>query len=314
MKIFVIKVLIIIVPIFCSVGILNFLYVNTNYWKNETDATLKFKNVPQHIQIANIGSSHGLNSFDYDDISNQSFNFSLSSQRFIYDFAILKQYKNSFDKNAVLLIPISYFQITQRKIDFKDSRARYYRFLANELIDQYSLYEKMLFKYVPVLTAGNTLQFIIKDISLLSNSFMTEQELLEYCEKKYIAWTTDSEYEYEAGEDGFVYNKNMAKQIIDFCYANDIQPVLVTTPITSVLNTIYKEKSPDFFDTFYRFSRELQEDYPSLLYFDYSHDPRFETNFSLFRDGDHLNAIGARKFTSIVVLDLQTSGVIIPSN
>jgi hypothetical protein len=172
-----------------------------------------------------------------------------------------------------------------------------------------------MFKYFPVLSAGDTLQFIVRDAPALDRyKFMTGSELIEYSEMKHKSWTTDSETVYEAGEDGFQHNKQMVSQIIDFSYANDIQPVLITTPITSILNNIYDEKSPHFFETFYRFSRELQEDYPSLRYFDYSHDPRFENEFSLFQDADHLNAIGAKKFTETVIHDLQSMGIIVPSN
>lgn len=314
MKKFVVKFLAFLVLIICSIGILNFLYVNTNYWKmHYVDETVKFKNIPQHIQLANVGSSHGVNSFKYDNVPYRSFNFALGGQRFLYDYAVLKQYIHYFEKNAVLLIPISYFQITTIKRNFKDQHGRYYLFLENELMDSYSIPERILFSFIPVLTSGNTLRYIIKDFTRQPpEHFMTEQELIRNSKTRYEDWITGNTYEYEAGEEGFIHNKHIVSQIIELCYTNDIQPVLVTTPITSVLNNIYKENSPDFFDTFYRFSRELQEAYPSLLYLDYSHDPRFENDFSLFSNADHLNSIGAEKFTSIVIHELQTNGIVIP--
>ncbi|HCC37130.1 MAG TPA: hypothetical protein DEQ14_05695 [Treponema sp.] len=316
MKKFFLKFLLLFALISVSVGIPNFLYINTNYWKDNTvNDTLKFKNVPLHIQLANVGSSHGVRSFDYSRTAYQCFNFGISGQLFLYDYAVLKQYINHFDKNAVLLIPISYFQITRMRQDFKEIKARYYRFLANELIDNYSIFEKILFNNIPVLTAGSTLRFIIKDTSPIPEfQVMTETELIEYSVKKYEAWTTNNQHEYEAGEEGFLYNKRMASLLIDFCYANNIQPVLVTTPVTSVLNSIYTEKHPSFFDTFYRFTRELREAYPALLYLDYSHNPCFENDFSLFRDGDHLNTVGAEKFTALVIDDLRANGIIIPDS
>jgi hypothetical protein len=177
-------------------------------------------------------------------------------------------------------------------------------------MDNYSVQEKFLFT-VPVLTAGPNLIHIIKDNpSSWEFKTMAGDELIKYCEEKHKSWTTDTKIEFEAGEEGFAYNKQLAGQIIEFCYAHDIQPVLISTPVTSVLNKIYAERSPDFFDTFYRFTRELQEYYPNLPYFDYSHDPRFEDDFPLFRDGDHLNIFGAEKFTAIVVSDLRASGIL----
>jgi hypothetical protein len=316
MKKFIVKFLLLFTLILFSIGIINILYIKTNYWKESViNLTVKFKDIPDNIQIANVGSSHGVYDFDYSNVPYLSFNFALNSQLFLYDFALLRQYINRFDKNAVLLIPISYFQITRRKTDFQDQRARYYRFLAKEYMDFYSIKEKILFTYIPVLSAGNTLMFIIKD-QPITPEFMTKSDLIEYCNKKHKQWTTDSEIDnvFEAGEKGFAYNQYLVSQIVEFCYENDIKPVLITTPITSILNNIYTDESPGFFETFYRFTRELQEAYPGLPYFDYSHDPRFENDFSLFRDGDHLNTAGAQKFTAIVISDLQVSGLIAPNN
>jgi lysophospholipase L1-like esterase len=81
-------------------------------------------------------------------------------------------------------------------------------------------------------------------------------------------------------------------------------------PMTSILNNVYAERLPGFFDTYYRFTREICEKYPGLEFFDYSHDSRFVNDFSLFFDGDHLNAYGAEKFTRIVVADLEASGLL----
>jgi hypothetical protein len=297
--------------------LLNYFYTRTNYYvQNIASDVQKFYNVPEHIQLANIGSSHGTESFDYSNVPYTSFNFALTSQLFFYDYAILKQYITRFKKNAVLLIPISYFQITRKKIDFQDQRDRYYHFLAGKYMDSYSIKKKLLISF-PVLTTNPNIliEFIVNDISPvppISPAFktMTEPELIEYCTAKHKAWNTDGKYDFEAGEEGFFHNKKLVSQIVEFCYANDIQPVLITTPITSILNNIYAEKSPGFFDTFHRFTQELQETYPGLIYLDYSHDPRFENDFSLFGDGDHLNIIGRKKFTAIVISDLQTSGLL----
>jgi hypothetical protein len=235
----------------------------------------------------------------------------MNSQYYLYDYEVLKQYISHFDKNAVLLIPISYFQITYLKSDFTDQKDRYNQFLVKEMGNDYSTQNKLL-DYIPVLTANTNLTFIIRDIS--PASFLTESELLTYSEMKHESWSSMDENDNATTEEGFIHNKQMLSQIIDFCYANDIQPVLITTPITSILNTTYEENSTDFFDTFYRFSRELQEDYPSLLYLDYSHDPRFENEFTLFQDADHLNSVGAKNFTETVIHDLQSNGILTPIN
>ena len=199
-----IKIFFIIVPVFVFIWILNSFYVNTNYWKDSfINGTLKFKDVPEHIQLANVGSSHGIWAFNYTHVPYQSFNFGLGGQWFIYDYAILRQYINRFDKNAVLLIPISYFQITRILSDFRQQRPRYYRFLDKQYMDFYSLQEKILFTYFPVLAAGNTLRYIIKD-QPPEQEFKTETvpELIEHSIDKHRDWTTDNGNETEEGEKG----------------------------------------------------------------------------------------------------------------
>jgi hypothetical protein len=320
MRKFAIKYLLFFLLIFSSIGILNYFYIKTNYWQN-TIVLEKFQNIPEHIQLANVGSSHGLRNFDYSNIPYISFNFALSFQKFLYDYAILKQYINKFEKNAVLLIPISYNQITILQTNFQNQRARYYHFLDREYMDFYSMQEKMLFTVVPVMTAGNTLRFIIKDqkpAAVISKTTkepkltmnMKEPRLTISCINRHRSWTNDRKSDIKIREERFTKNKFLVSQMIDFCYANNIRPVLVSTPIASVLNNIYMEKTPDFFDDFYRFTSELQEAYPGLPYFDYSHDPRFENDFLLFNDCDHLNAAGAEKFTAIVLSDLQAGGLL----
>ena len=133
---------------------------------------------------------------------------------------------------------------------------------------------------------------------------MTEAELQEYCQKKHDGWRKN-----EKGDEGYQLNLAEVCQLIKFCLDNGLQPVLVTTPITTVLNDIYAEDE-DFFTTFYNFIAEVQAQFPGVPYFDYSHDTDFSPKFELFTDGDHLNVYGARAFTARVVADLQNAGLL----
>jgi hypothetical protein len=167
-------------------------------------------------------------------------------------------------------------------------------------------------KLFPVLYAGQNITKILNDIDVEKNknarySSMPEAELIDYCRKKFINWTG---FVTEAGEEGYAYNMDLVCRMIDLCLSHNIRPVLIATPIVSILNNLYAERSPEFFDTYYQFTREIGEKYPGVKFFDYSHDDRFENDFSLFQDGDHLNAYGAEKFTQIVVTDLEANGIL----
>jgi hypothetical protein len=319
MKKLVSKTLVLLLLVVGSIMILNHFYTGTNYWKylNGVD---KFNNVPHEIQLANLGSSHGTESFDYTSIPYRTFNFALGNQRYLYDHAILNHYIENFEKDAVLIILVEYFEITQIISDYGNQVARYYRFLHKETIPEYSLRDHIRYKVFPILSAGGNTTMIFSDIKKnhqRNYSSKTEEDLIGECEKKYSGWINPDlgSGVIEAGEESYAYNQEFICKMVELCLAHDIRPVLVATPITSILNSLYDERSPDFFDAYYyRFIREICEKYPGLTFFDYSHDSRFVNDFSLFSDNDHLNAYGAEKFTHIVVADLEASGMLSKEN
>ena len=53
------------------------------------------KNVPDKIEICNVGNSHGYYGFNYEEYENKNvcFNFSLPSQSMSYNYLILENYK-----------------------------------------------------------------------------------------------------------------------------------------------------------------------------------------------------------------------------
>ncbi|GHV04439.1 hypothetical protein FACS189485_09840 [Spirochaetia bacterium] len=91
----------------------------TNSWKYQNDVE-KFSHVPRNIQLANFGSSHGLLGFDWSNAPYTTFNFSLTSQRHLFDFSLLQQYSDHFAKDAVALFLIEYFEITSAVKKFPD--------------------------------------------------------------------------------------------------------------------------------------------------------------------------------------------------
>ena len=82
MKKLVLKFLLLILPIIIFIFLINARYVSTNHWKAENNVW-KFNFVPDDIQLANFGSSHGEYGFFYDDFSQyKTFNFAVNSQRY----------------------------------------------------------------------------------------------------------------------------------------------------------------------------------------------------------------------------------------
>ena len=311
MKKLALKLLLLILPVVVFMFMINARYISTNHWKAENNVW-KFNFVPDDIQLANLGSSHGEYGFFYDDFSQyRTFNFAVNSQRYFWDYALLQQYIDSFAPNAVVLLLISYFAITGRAENYDELRPRYYRFLKKKYFDTWDLLDSIRYASIPFLSAGKNIKKCFddippEDIDVFNSrtTYMTEAELQEYCQKKHDSWRKG-----EKGDEGYQLNLAEVCQLIKFCLDNGLQPVLVTTPITTVLNDIYAEDE-DFFTTFYNFIAEMQAQFPGVPYFDYSHDTDFSPKFELFTDGDHLNVYGARAFTARVVADLQNAGLL----
>ena len=293
--------------------LLNMKYVSTNHWKAENNVW-KFNFVPDDIEFANFGSSHGELSFIYNDYPEYTtFNFGLKAQTFFWDYGILQQYIDKFAPKAVVILPVSYFWITRRSLDYSGLRLRYYRFLEKDYFDEWNPLELLQYSKFPVLTSGKDIFNCVWDVPSSEidifnerTTFLTEDEMLEYCQKRFRDVTLPED---EKGEEGYKQNFAEICQLVKLCLDNDLQPVLVTTPIVTQLNDMYEDYG-NFFETFYNFIAEVQAQFPGVPYFDYSHDTDFSPKFELFTDGDHLNVYGARAFTARVVADLQNAGLL----
>ena len=66
MKKLTLKLLLLILPVVVFMFMINARYISTNHWKAENNVW-KFNFVPDDIQLANLGSSHGEYGFFYDD-------------------------------------------------------------------------------------------------------------------------------------------------------------------------------------------------------------------------------------------------------
>ena len=282
----------------------------------------KFDDVPYDIEICNFGSSHGGSDFDYSEIEGERcFNFGLTSQSLSYDLRILKHYKDHIKKGCVVYIPVSYFSfwgIPETKTDeFAAKNKRYYLFLDKEEIKEYDYMTALCEKYMPSLTAYEYLpRWMIEGlISKIRNSqndrISLENEDVEQKnlnENIDMVWSAQDAYQrhfIKEKKDAFgkrIYNEeevNALYEIVKICQESDFIPVLVTTPFTWEYVNIIDEKDAGFWDEFNQIIDGVCTK-TGVEYRDYSRDERFK-NHELFRDADHLNDNGARKFTNTII-------------
>lgn len=314
MRRFLCKCTLLIILSFGPVLLLNARYVRTNWWKSENHINA-FEDIPYNLELGNIGSSHTKYGIDWRAVPEiRAWNLALSSQPYFYDHAVLKNYIDHFAENAVVVICLSYFEI-DRVPDYAPYRARYYRILPKDDLDSWSPKEDIVYRLLPVLSAGNNKIKIVHDIPpeqmspyFNRDSYLDGDELYDFCVKRYKEFTTRQRT--STPQEDYAENIEKVSAIIDLCHAHRLRPVLITTSITDVLNAIYDEETPEFFTTFRRFSDDLCERYPDVPYFDYSHDETFSARHELFADGDHLNNAGAALFTKTLVADLRRAGIL----
>jgi len=267
----------------------------------------KFSNIPQNIEIANLGTSHGQYAFVYDDLDKVGFNFAMPAQRLYYDEKILEKYIDNFKEDADLIIPISYisFYLGYDNENFEEFNKMYYPILKAKDIKNLTLSNYLKYKALPILTAESNIKYaFIKDDTVY-------EEKIEY--RNYTI--SEEKMELEAKDTatrqlGFIEEGRKNKEefakildnIIKLSIENIINPVITTTPFTKYYNDYFSE---EFLEEFTFTINEVLERYPDVKYLDYSHDERFLDHPEFFFDSSHLNLTGGKYFTKIILSDLK---------
>lgn len=304
------KILIIYtVVISLIVGGLNFVYMR--FMSVEEDIR-KFQNVPNHIKICNFGSSHGINSFNYENVNQTSFNFALSAQYPIYDERVLGQYFNCIDENATVYLVVSYFSLygipEEDRDIFESKNKRYYHILSKDRIIQYSLKTDVYERYLPILTADEK---IFENYFKNQTSDQDANKSKKTVKKDYQYFKNDAQEKYQhhmiddkLDEQGNLIINNeeidAIYRMIELCRSKNIRAIMVTTPYTQEYRQEIEEKDSQFLQEFNSLVNEIASR-TNTQYLDYSADERFQNNHELFIDSDHLNTKGAKQFTQILL-------------
>lgn len=294
-------------------GIIALLVWGINAWylvmdKSDDNWTNKFKAVPEHIQICNFGSSHGLYSFNYEDVQEEftCFNFALASQSLSYDLRILKQYQNRLEEGCLVFIPVSYFSFfgidETQEADFLSKNKQYYDFLPPKYIKEYDLSTHVFERFLPSLNAYETLPAV-----LFMGRGSSNEEI----------WSRTAENMDVSADAALAYGRHLVEekldeqgerrineeeiaalgQMISLCREAGAVPVLVTTPYLREYLEEVERNAPEFYDVFYGIIDRITEE-TGIGYLNYAFDEEFMNRKDLFMNADHLNKEGARLFTN----------------
>lgn len=324
MKKIVLYVFILVLPAFIAFLGLNFAYKQTNHWKAAYYNVDRFNHVPTGIKVCNIGTSHGCWGLKWEDYPElNAFNFANSAQSFYMDLIMLKHFKSKIAEDAIVLIPLSFHQVFSYWNIWTESpngeayyKELYQHFLYKQEFPYWdsALYIKgVLFPIInfPVIAT------IFNDISEeeisrfygkdgIFKKYLSEENMKMNIDQTAIFWFFGCNEKIE--EKSFQKNIDAVCKIVDYCHENSWNPVFITLPVYDYFYEAFDEKAKFIKKGFYEFSTLLCEKYPDIPYFDYSHDSQFSPNIKLFKDADHLNNVGAERFTARIITDLRKNG------
>lgn len=293
----------------------NFLYVNTEYYKDLNDMG-KFREVPEHIDVVNFGASHSEGAFDWSDYSTFcGFNMALGSQTLVGDEALFRYYCDRLDENSVVILEIMFKSLYEEESEGKPtatSITRYYQVLPRKYMVHWDFIDAIQYRVLPVLgNRQNALGAILKEWRGRENDGQQVTEFVLSGEPTQVLadWSRE-EMEKEGARRASVFMELSGEQkrgvqyealirIIEKCQEDHIQVILTTVP---TLPCFYENFDEAFMERFYADVAEICEKY-DLLYFDYTGDERFLTDYRWFRDTDHLNQYGAKVFTELFLED-----------
>lgn len=312
---FFLKLAIYICILLVPVGAINILYQHTNYYQSINE-TYWLKNYPDEIELMNLGNSHEMYGLNYTQFySGVSHNFATSSQPFQYDYYIFRNIEKSVADNAVVIVPISYFDwyYNYRKL-FKNStyNTRYYSVLPPWYIYNYNIDEDIKYHWLSVLTAKENLKYIFHDSSLpslenMNTNCITSDDIERYSINRADSFINHVMAPKEERENALTYNEYFFEKLLSYLLKKEYRPVVMISPVTECLTTTLGTEEIAEFD---RITNKIMKRHPDILFLDYSRDKRFSKNLGYFQDSDHMNFMGANAFTECLLRDLVDHGLL----
>lgn len=260
----------------------------------------RFLNAPKQIQVANLGSSHGQNSFSYihhPDIS--AVNLAFGYQTLDQDERVLENYIDRFAEGATLYIPISSFSliaVPSTRSDILALNRRFYYFMRRDLILDFSWRE-----WLAAMSPGLFYPSWLADHWNTDEFEEAGSRTTDPTSAKSDAETTLAGhilmYRKDGGYSLRQENVDCLTRMVSLCQERGVTPVLITTPFLREYNDLIPG---DFLAMQLSFLNAFSAEH-GIAYLDYSRDARFIDRYDLFINSTHLNDQGALIFSDLVL-------------
>ena len=313
-----------LVLIFISCGVLlaffmNALYKRTNDYRNIFADTEKFRNddnIPNGLQLVNLGSNHPKFGFNYDGLNVKAMNWAVGPQSLEYDFAILRKECHHLTDKATVLIPICVLNFFLYRHPFGD-HLKYYGILPEDDIVGYSKKTKLTHIDYPLLFHPKKLKRLIKDVPtasdrlLVNRNPMNEEQLKADADFWINCWNREFDIDInnlvlsDINKTNIKRNIHLLNEMIQFCLDRKLRPVICILPVTDYLGSRFSE---DFVkNQILAYVNEANTQKCPVL--NHLKDSRF-TDSSLYINSFFFNLHGRKQFTKMIIEELKDNQIL----
>ena len=277
--------------------------LNTDYERNE-NTTLKFKSIPDGVQVACFGSSHAINAFQPMRYKSDDtfFNFGMQRENPVMDEALYRTYQDRLADHAIVIITLSYFSLYDDTSNSLSIMKRYVDFLPMQSLPNlktklFRLFRVIDFSLEPIAAflEGRTATLQAGETTTFASSYAEEERLSLGQKRAQVFFDQIGDAVIDPEIDAALRN------LLSDCIEKGYRPVLVTTPY---LNEFTRNFSESFLNQFQAECQAYADDF-GIPYLDYSRDDRFAHTPKYFVDTDHLSSDGSEVFMDIFFDDLK---------
>lgn len=276
---------------------INLRYVYPNRYKHNL-----FPGENEVFDYVVTGHSQARDSFDFELISKSGINLGLSSQDIYWSIKMLNHYSDYYNDNTRIIIELSHQNFCLEP-QFKRTFYIPLGFPRSQI--KLSLTEYYLAKFFPLvgMNGFNILRGNQTHFANIDSEFETEDELIANS-KKYLASVIDTQINcsYEIQN----LNREILSELIEEQIQLGREVILYSAPLHEVVsNNIDFSKSLQ--KQILKENIEYLTNKYSVAYYDFSYLAEVSSNYFYFRNANHLNSEGAKRFMEIFFYNVYNS-------
>ena len=247
------------------------------------------------IKVLFLGNSHMFYGINPELVNPNYFNASHVAQSLDIDFEILKKYQNNWNNLEFIVVSVDYMSLLSSLKDgpaewrLKNYKIYYNIDIRNKISDNFEIFNGKLVK-----NTNRIISYYYKNVRGNEINKLGWGTQLNFFKSKDLFKTGKVAAARHAARDSISFYRQVAnlEKIITFAKDKNIKVILVSCPSykTYVENLDAKELTSTF-DVI----RALDDKYANMRYYNLLNDKSFIDKD--FFDADHLNDIGAKKFT-----------------